>query len=141
MTATLTTNDAEANTEAVNYPIVTICGSMRFFNAMITVADELTRQGNHVLMPLVRKHSDQNQVHLNATPITAAELDAQHRAKIARAERIVIVTDWRGYIGDSTSNEITLTRSLGLPITYARVRTRNMAQEIIWTDTPEAPVR
>lgn len=141
MTTTLTTPGAAAHPDVANYPIVTICGSMRFFNAMLTVGDELTRQGNHVLLPLVRKHSEQSQAHLNATPITAAELDAQHRAKIARAERIVVVTDWRGYIGESTAAEIALTQSLDKPVTYARVRTRNMAQEIVWTDTAESPVR
>lgn len=141
MTATLTTHSTAPHTDATNYPIVTICGSMRLFTAMLTVGDELTRQGNLVLLPLVCKHSEQSQAHLNATPITDAELDAQHRAKIARADRIVIVTDWRGYIGESTSNEIALTRSLDKPITYARVRTRNMAQEIVWTATAETPVR
>ncbi len=121
------------------YPTVTICGSTRFFEPMLLVADELERQGNIVLLPLVRTRVERP--HLNATAVTTAQLDAQHREKIARADRIVIVTDWQYYIGDSTSNELALSQTLGKPVTYARVRTRNMCEEIVWSDPEEVPAR
>lgn len=42
----------------MTYPITTICGTMRLFDNMLTVADELTRQGSIVLMPFTRKSNN-----------------------------------------------------------------------------------
>lgn len=101
------------------YPIATICGSMMFMSQMLMVADELTRQGNIVLMPLTRKSSgnsvavkrrieefgkrcgkvfDPEGRHLNSTPITGEELDRMHRAKIDMADRVVFVTEFASYM-------------------------------------------
>lgn len=108
----------------MTYPVATICGTMRLFDNMLTVADELTRQGYIVLMPFTRKagnslsvarritqlserdgvHYDPQGNHLNATPITGTELDKQHRAKIDMAELVVVVTNFASHIWGSTTD-------------------------------------
>lgn len=148
-------------------PIATICGTMRLFSAMLTVADELTRQGYIVLMPFTRKGGnslsvqqrierlerrdgttyDHDGAHLNATPISAEELDRQHRAKIDLADRVVIVTDFARhlvmddeaakhatgfYLGDSTRSEIEYARQLGKPIEFARLQREDYRDTIVW---------
>lgn len=149
------------------YPTATICGTMRLFDDMLTVADELTRQGCIVLAPFTRKTTnslsvrhrikglmdrdlneyDLDGAHLNATPITGEELDRQHRAKIDRADRVVVVTDFARhlvtdeeaakhetgfYIGDSTRSEIAYASQLGRPIEFARVQREDYRDTIIW---------
>jgi len=93
------------------HAVTTICGSMRFFQQMLVVADELTRRGEIVLMPLVRKPDkwnactfDQHTSYstgvgpaVEPTPISDAELDALHRAKIDLSSSIVVVSDMTGY--------------------------------------------
>ncbi|SHU29028.1 Uncharacterised protein [Mycobacteroides abscessus subsp. abscessus] len=133
-------------------PTATICGSMRLFEPMLTIADELTRLGFLVLMPFVRKNHNQpiitrrieglerrygrayarDAVHLNATPITGTQLDLLHRTKIDRADQVVIVTDHHGYIGESTTAEISYSRHHGKPITYARVDRADYRDSITW---------
>lgn len=100
------------------YPVATICGTMKLFDNMLTVADELTRQGYLVLAPFTRKSGNSVSVHgriarlaqrdgkqydldgrhLNATPITGDELDRMHRTKIDMADRVVFVTDFANYL-------------------------------------------
>jgi hypothetical protein len=107
-----------------SYPTATICGTMRLFDNMLTVADELTRQGSIVLMPFTRKGGNQVAVnqriaalekrdgktydhggyHLNATPITGTQLDKQHRAKIEMADLVVVVTNFASHIWGSTTD-------------------------------------
>lgn len=149
------------------YPTATICGTMRLFDDMLIVADELTRQNHIVLAPFTRKTTnslsvrqriraqmdrdlneyDLDAFHLNATPITADELDRQHRAKIDRADRVVIVTDFARnlvtneeaakhetgfYIGESTRAEIAYASQLKKPIEFARVHREDYRDTIIW---------
>ncbi|OKH80149.1 hypothetical protein EB73_33855 [Mycobacterium sp. SWH-M3] len=100
------------------YPVATICGTMKLFDNMLTVADELTRQGYLVLAPFTRKVGNSVSVqgriaglaqgdgkqydldgrHLNATPITGDELHQLHRTKIDMADRVVFVTDFSNYL-------------------------------------------
>ncbi len=96
------------------YPVAAICGTMKLFNPMLTVADELTRQGFIVLAPFTRKCRNSASMnrriellarrdgtryttvgdHLNATAIADEDLDAMHRTKIGVADRVVCVTDF-----------------------------------------------
>ncbi|WP_194829254.1 hypothetical protein [Nocardia sp. XZ_19_231] len=93
----------------VQAELVTLCGSMRFFSQMLTVAAELTAQGIVVLAPFcVVPSSDQD-------TLAKIELDELHRAKIRLAtRRIVVVSDETGYVGDSTRAEIAFAEKLGL---------------------------
>lgn len=85
------------------YPIVTICGSMRFFEEMIDVANMLTAKGEIVLMPFVVK----------SERVNGAMLDAMHREKINMSDYIVVVTNEAMYIGDSTRGEIEYAKEIG----------------------------
>ncbi|MGY5210031.1 hypothetical protein [Nocardia gipuzkoensis] len=92
---------------------VTLCGSMRFFPQMLTVAAELTDAGVVVLAPF-RVVSPENQ-----DSAAKARLDELHRRKIDMADRIVVVTDESRYVGDSTRGEIDYATRLGKPIDWA----------------------
>lgn len=125
----------------MTYPIATICGTMKLFDAMLTVADELTRQGSIVLMPFVRKGTNSLSVqrnieqlisatgvdydveggrHLNATPISDDELDRQHRAKIDMADLVIVVTDFTDHIMVSDSHELYFGKSTQAEMDYTR---------------------
>ena len=87
--------------------IVTICGSMRFFEHMLTVAAEETLAGRIVLAPFscVAPADQAGEV--------KRRLDELHLMKIDLAERIIVVTNQDGYIGDSTRREMAYALSAG----------------------------
>ena len=68
-----------------HWPIVTICGSMRFYQQMLTVAEELTLDGFIVLMPFVRKEPFM-EADVNHPGNVIEKLDAQHKRKIDYAQ-------------------------------------------------------
>lgn len=89
-------------------PIVTICGSMRFFEQMLQVAADETAKGHIVLAPfslVAREHQD-SQFKLM--------LDELHRRKIDMADSVIIVTNQDGYIGNSTRAEMVYAAKRGL---------------------------
>lgn len=96
------------------FPVVTICGSMRFAERMLAVAAELTTAGRIVLMP----HDASLTGIANKTALEHGRmLDAMHRAKIRMSGSIYVVNTG-GYIGESTRSEIDYATALGLPIQY-----------------------
>jgi hypothetical protein len=95
--------------------VVTLCGSMRFFDLILAVAAEETAAGAVVLAPFtVVAPAEQ------AGPVKA-RLDRLHRYKIDLSDRVVVVTDASGYWGESTSGEIAHARRTGVPVTIRRV--------------------
>lgn len=103
-----------------HWAIVTICGSMRFYHQMLTVAEELTLDGLIVLMPFVRKEPFM-EADVNHPGNVIEKLDAQHKRKIDLATSIVVVSDDTGYYGDSTRSEIDYAQSHRKTVTYRRV--------------------
>jgi hypothetical protein len=96
------------------FPVVTICGSMKFYDRMLKVAARLTSAGHIVLMP----HDASLTGIENKTAIEhGAMLDEMHRAKI-RLSGSIYVVNTGGYIGESTRGEIDYATKLGLPIQY-----------------------
>lgn len=111
------------------WPVVCICGSMKFFDWMVKVAHKETLRGSIVLMPYVLKDAD----------LTAAEkreqqkieqalpdginlsvfLDAMHREKIDRSDEIIVCSNGIGYIGESTNAEIQYAATKLKPIRFA----------------------
>ena len=87
-----------------HWPTVTICGSMRFYYQMLTVAEELTLDGLIVLMPFVRKEPFM-EADVNHPGNVIEKLDTQHKRKIDLATSIVVVSDDSGYYGDSTRSD------------------------------------
>ena len=72
--------------------IVTLCGSMKFFEQMLQVAADETAKGDIVLAPfsvVAPEHQDSE---------FKAMLDRLHVEKIDMAEQIVVVTNQHGYI-------------------------------------------
>lgn len=93
--------------QAHPFPVVTICGSMRFRAEMDEAAQHLSRVGFIVLMPFVTFAADEQ-----ISDPDKAMLDRMHRAKIDMAESIHVVNPG-GYIGDSTRGEIAYALSTG----------------------------
>lgn len=85
--------------------VVTLCGSMRFFEQMLGVAADLTTQGYVVLAPFPVDESTAAE--------RVSELAVLHRRKIDMADSVIVVTDESGHIGDATQGEIAYARSVG----------------------------
>lgn len=84
------------------FKVVTICGSMRYYDRMLKVAEHFTAAGSVVLMPFVTIAADQQ-----ADSDAKVMLDRMHRQKIDMADAIIVVTDPETrYVGDSTRGEI-----------------------------------
>lgn len=86
----------------LDFPIITICGSMRFYAEMLLEAERLTSEGYIVLMPFVTK----GELPEGADALTPADLDAMHRVKINLCSEILVITGGTGYVGESTRGEI-----------------------------------
>lgn len=94
--------------------IVCICGSTRFFDAMLAVNRDLTLAGAIVVAPGVfARHSAGGTV----TEEQKTKLDALHLRKIDLADRVLVVNPG-GYIGESTSREIAHARATGKPVSF-----------------------
>jgi len=48
-------------------------------------------------------------------------LDELHRRKIDLSDRVIVVSDPTGYIGESTRAEIAYAEGLGMPVRYRRL--------------------
>lgn len=95
------------NTE---FEVVTVCGSMRYWEKMLILAQELTGDGYIVLMPFVadyahEKHADERK----------AMLDDMHIAKMGLSNAIYVVGAHRG---ESTVREIEWAKNHSLTIHY-----------------------
>jgi hypothetical protein len=87
--------------------VVTICGSMRFYNQMLALANELTLGGKIVLMPFVLKIDD---------PGLDEWLQDLHRQKILLSSTVYVVGE---RIGQSTSEEIIFAQRRGIKVVHA----------------------
>ena len=84
------------------FKICTICGSMKFYPAMLDAAQRLSKEGIIVLMPFVTFTGEEEQ-----SSEQKAMLDEMHFVKIAMSEEICVVTNTDGYTGLSTQKEMT----------------------------------
>lgn len=93
--------------------IITICGSYKFKQSMIEIAEKLTLDGNCVLMPneLTRPNKE------CYSHSEALMFDKMHKVKIKLSDAILVI-DVDGYIGNSTKSEIEYAKSLGKEIIY-----------------------
>lgn len=94
--------------------IITVCGSMKFINEMMDIAEKLELEGNCLLMPLFNSNRS------NKDSYTEEEgkiLDQMHKEKIKLADAIIVVNK-DNYIGSSTSKEIEFAKSLNKEILY-----------------------
>ena len=92
--------------------IVTICGSMKFMNEMMIVAQKLAFQGYCVLTPIYPVIQN-----IEITEKKLCFLKDAHFKKIDLSDLIYVI-DKDGYIGESTRLEIEYAKSLGKDIVY-----------------------
>lgn len=76
--------------------IITICGSTRFKDQILEVAEGLTLDGHIVMMPTVFRHDDPN-----LTTEMRIRLENQHREMINKSDAIFVV-NVNKYIGEAT---------------------------------------
>lgn len=81
--------------------VITICGSTRFKDEIIEVAQTLTMDNHIVLVPCVFHHADE----IELTEEQKIRLDNLHKQKINMSDAIFVVNK-DGYIGASTYGEI-----------------------------------
>lgn len=100
---------AGGDSEVKQWEVVTICGSMRFYEDMLNLATVFTTEGFLVYMPFSVKGG--NEKHNTM-------LDQMHREKIRLSSRIAVVTNRQWYIGQSTRGEMEYAESIGVPTRY-----------------------
>jgi hypothetical protein len=93
---------------ATQYPVATICGSMRYYDKMLEHAARLTSQGWIVLMPFVTKY-----VGGQIADEQKKMLDDMHFTKISMSDGIFVIGT---HIGESTSNEMAYAEEHGVAI-------------------------
>jgi hypothetical protein len=92
------------------FRVITICGSMRYYDEMLIAAQTNTRLGYIVLMPFVADFI--GGITANTTKIM---LDKMHLAKIDMSQAVLIVGE---HVGESTSKEIAYAQETGKEIIY-----------------------
>ena len=92
--------------------IVTLCGSLKFKNEMMTVAEKMALEGNCILTP-VYPVSDK----MERTKEQLIKLKEAHFKRIELSDAILVV-NINNYIGDSTKLEIDYAKKLGKEIIY-----------------------
>ncbi|MEU9515895.1 hypothetical protein [Micromonospora sp. NPDC048169] len=92
--------------------IVTLCGSLRIFPLILQVAADETAAGRMVLSPFKTGVTDSEAL---------KRLDELHRRKIDMADRVIVVTDRSGRIGESTRGEIEYATRVGKPVVTVMV--------------------
>lgn len=92
--------------------IITICGSMKFQEQMIAIAEKLELEEQYIVIQCV--YFDKNRV-LTSEEINV--LNELHYRKIDISDAIYIV-NVNGYIGESTRKEIEYARSLNKEVMF-----------------------
>lgn len=96
--------------------IVTLCGSSKFKDDFIRIAEELSLAGDIVLSLGLFGYAD-NKYHTVITPEVKKMLDQNHRYKILLSDAIYVINKG-GYIGSSTKKEIEFAKEHGKEIIY-----------------------
>lgn len=91
------------------WTVRTICGSMRYYKAMLAIADTETQRGAIILMPFVKHIPPAEQ---DNNPLKQM-LDEMHFTKIDMSDGIVVVGS---HIGKSTTAEIEYAQKQGKEI-------------------------
>jgi hypothetical protein len=104
--------------------IITICGSMRFYQDMLRLALHLELCGNVCLTPTMPPEGNDS-----LTKVELATLGHMHKEKI-RISDTVLICDVGGYIGDSTRSEIEFAQALGKDVLYYSQMSENESKDI-----------
>ena len=94
-----------------DFPVVTLCGSMRFREELERLGTELTMAGHVVLAPTALDPS------MELDPDQRALLGRIHLQRVAMADEVLVV-NVGGYVGEDTRREIAYARSRGTAVSY-----------------------
>lgn len=92
--------------------VITICGSLKFKNEMMKIAEKLALEGNCVITPVYPTEENYTR-----TDEQIENLKNAHFKKIDLSDAIY-VTNVNGYIGESTKLEIEYAKSKSKEIIY-----------------------
>lgn len=93
--------------------VITVCGSMKFQNEMMEIAEKMELQGNCMLCPVFPTKTDKD-------AYTAEQIETfgkMHKEKIKLSDAILVV-NVEHYIGSSTKSEIEFAKSLHKEVIY-----------------------
>ncbi|MDE7345334.1 MAG: hypothetical protein K2N48_01175 [Muribaculaceae bacterium] len=103
---------------------VVISGSMKFWDEIQKAASRESMSGNIVLVPW--KHPDD----IELTDEQRLIYNEEHYQRIDMADEMLVVNP-NGYIGQSTTNEITYAVKRGIPIRYTDIFVATPTKEVI----------
>ncbi len=93
--------------------VITLCGSLRFKETFMKVAEELEFLGNCVLTVIYPTKEDKDAY----TKEEMEMMDRMHKVRIKMSDAIYVI-NVNGYIGMSTKSEIEYAKKLGKEILY-----------------------
>ena len=96
----------------MNYKIVTICGSMKFRNEMMMIAEKLELKQRYIVIQCI--YGDSSREYNESEMEILSQL---HFEKIKISDAIYVV-NVNGYIGEATKKEIEFAKSLNKEILY-----------------------
>ena len=115
-----------------NNPVITLCGSTRFYDAFQRANYELTMLGAIVLSVGFYPHSSELAGHGEGVGHDSAEkvaLDELHKRKIDMSDEIFVL-NVNGYIGTSTQSEIWYAVAKGKPVKYLENPQRTLRDSV-----------
>ena len=92
--------------------VITLCGSLKFKEEMIIIAEKMALKGNCILTPVYPTSEKYER-----TEKQLSMLKEEHFKKIELSDSILVV-NVNGYIGNSTKLEIEYAKKLGKEIMY-----------------------
>ena len=92
--------------------VVTLCGSMRFQNEMMEIAEKLAREGECVLTPVYMVMKD---CEISEEEVKRLKLEQFKRIELADE---IFVVDVDGYVGESTMAEIEFAKRNGKKVRW-----------------------
>ena len=96
--------------------VVTLCGSMRFQNEMMEIAEKLAREGECVLTPVYMVMKD---CEISEEEVKRLKLEQFKRIELADE---VLVVNVDGYVGESTMAEIEFAKRNGKRVRWMESR-------------------
>ena len=96
--------------------VVTLCGSMRFQNEMMEIAEKLAREGECVLTPVYMVTKDYE---ISEEEVKRLKLEQFKRIELADE---VFVVNVDGYVGESTMAEIEFAERNGKRVRWMESR-------------------
>lgn len=93
--------------------IITVCGSLRFKDEMMQIAEQIELEGNVALIPIIPARKKKEEY----TAEEIGMLGKMHKERIKLSDGIFVV-NVDNYVGSATQSEIDFARALNKEITY-----------------------